>query len=179
MVRNADCRCEVQVPKVNPERAEDTAVITDTWNCGRRRAAGSLALIAVAVGLTACSHVQKFWPWHHAPVSAPSATGELLVVPAPGGAAPVLAQTWDRNALRVDLTALAGDGELTLRPAPGHEWPIRLEFAVRPGTFKRLEVRGEQRVVISVPEAGPVVVLPVPQGTYSPSTLDLTLHYGS
>jgi hypothetical protein len=90
----------------------------------------------------------------------------------------VLPQTWDRNALRVDLTGMTGEGEMKLRLAQGHGWPIRLEFAVRPGSFKHLEVRGEQRVVMSVPDAGAVTVLPVPQGLYAPATAELTLHYG-
>jgi hypothetical protein len=153
-------------------------VITDTWNL-QRRAAACLALIALAAGLGGCSHMQKLWPWHHAPAAAEPATNELVVIAASGGAAPVLPQTWVRNALRVELTALAGEGELTLRPAQGHEWPIRLEFAVRPGSFKHLEVRGEQRVVLSVPDTGSASVLSVPQGVYAPATMELRLHYGS
>lgn len=88
-------------------------------------------------------------------------------------------QTWDRNSLRVSLEGLAGEGELRLTPVQGHGWPIRLEFAVQPGSFQRLEVRGEQRVVLSVPTTGGVAVLPVPQGLYAPTTQALTLHYGS
>jgi hypothetical protein len=153
-------------------------VITETWN-PQRRAAACLALIALAAGLGGCSHMQKLWPWHHAPATPELATNELVVIAPPGGTAPGLPQTWDRNALRVDLTGMAGEGDLTLRPGQGHEWPIRLEFAVRPGSFKHLEVRGEQRVVLSVPEAGPVSILSVPQGLYAPATMELRLHYGS
>lgn len=142
------------------------------------RAATRLILIAMAAGLGACSHVHNLWPWHHAPAPPEPATNELVVVAAQGVSAPVLAQTWDRNALRVELTGLAGEGELQLRPAPGHGWPIRLEFAVRPGSFKHLEVRGEQRVIMSVPDTGGVSVLPVPQGVYAPATAELTLRYG-
>ena len=165
----------VRTVKLSP--GKDTVVSTDTWN-PQRRATACLALIAFAAGLGGCSHMQKLWPWHHAPAAPAPATNELVVIAAPDGTAPVLPQTWDRNALRVELTGLAGEGELTLRPAQGHEWPIRLEFAVRPGSFKHLEVRGEQRVVLSVPEAGPVSVLSVPQGLYAPATMELRVHYG-
>jgi hypothetical protein len=136
-----------------------------------------LVLMGITAGLGACSHMHNIWPWHHAPAG-PETANELVVVTAPGATALVLAQTWDRNALRVDLTGLAGEGELKLRPAQGHGWPIRLEFAVRPGSFKHLEMRGEQRVNLSVPDTGAVTVLSVPQGLYAPATTDLTLHYG-
>ncbi len=154
-------------------------MITETWN-PQRRAAACLALIALAAGLGGCSHMQKLWPWHHAPATPEPATNELVVIAPPGGTAPGLPQTWDRNALRVDLTGMAGEGDLTVTARRrGMSWPIRLEFAVRPGSFKHLEVRGEQRVVLSVPEAGPVSILSVPQGLYAPATMELRLHYGS
>jgi hypothetical protein len=153
------------------------AVIT-TISRPARRVAARLPLLALVAGLGACSHVHNLWPWHHArPPAAPAVT-ELVVVAAAGANAPILAQTWARNALRVDLTGLAGEGELRLRPVEHHGWPIRLEFAVRPGTFKHLEVRGEQRVTMSVPDAGAVAVLAVPQGLYAPATMELTIHYG-
>ena len=143
------------------------------------RAGARLVLIAVLTLLGACSHMQKLWPWHHAaPAPAPAVT-ELEVIMAAGETAPVLAQTWDRNALRVGLEGLAGAGEFKLRPVQGHGWPIRLEFSVRPGAFAHLEVRGVQRVIINVPTAGAVAVLPVPQGVYAPATRELTLRYGS
>jgi hypothetical protein len=152
-------------------------VITDTSN-RLRRAGARLVLLALATGLGACSHIQNLWPWHHAPAAPELATNELVVVAAQGVTAPVLAQTWDRNALRVELTSITGEGELKLRPSQGHGWPIRLEFAVRPGSFKHLEVRGEQHLTLTVPDAGPVTVLSVPQGLYAPATTELTLHYG-
>ena len=143
-----------------------------------RRAGGPLALLAVAAGLGACSHMHNLWPRHHAPAAPEPATNELVVVAAEGVTPPVLPQTWDRNALRVELTGITGEGELKLRPAQGHGWPIRLEFAVRPGSFKNLDVRGEQRVTMTVPDAGAVTVLSVPQGLYARATKELTLRYG-
>jgi len=137
-----------------------------------------LALIAGLALLAGCSHMQKLWPWHHAPAAPAPPVIELEVVAAAGETAPVLPQSWDRNALRVALDSLAGTGEIKLRPVQGHGWPIRLEFAVRPGSFAQLEVQGEQRVILKVPATGAVVVLAVPQGLYAPRTKELTLRYG-
>ena len=152
-------------------------MITDTSN-PLRRIAACVALIGLALGLSGCSHMHNLWPWHHAPAAAEPAPNELVVATAQGVTPPVLAQSWHRNALRVELTGLSGAGDLTLRPAAGHGWPIRLEFAVRPGSFKQLEVRGEQRVVLTVPDTGAVAVLAVPQGLYAPATTELALRYG-
>ncbi|MBS0388140.1 MAG: hypothetical protein JSR15_06630 [Proteobacteria bacterium] len=146
----------------------------------------SLALCAAAL-LAGCSHVRKLepsnwhahWPWHHAPPAPEPPVVELMVDAAAGASAPELAQAWDRNTLRVSLERLAGNGELTLHPVQGHGWPIRLEFAVQPGSFQQLELRGDQRVILVVPATGGVAVLPVPQGLYSSSTRELTLRYGS
>jgi hypothetical protein len=125
------------------------------------------------------SHWRPHWPWHHAPATAEPPVNELVVEGSPGAATPQLMQTWDRNTLRVSLERLAGEGELKLTPVQGHGWPIRLEFAVQPGSFQQLEVRGEQRVVLVVPATGGVAVLNVPQGLYASATQALTLRYGS
>ena len=50
---------------------------------------------------------------------------------------------------------------------------------MQPGAFAYLEVRGEQRVTLSVPATGDVAVLSVPQGLYAPATTELRLRYGS
>jgi len=155
---------------------KDIAVNSDTSNALSRGAA-RVALLVAAFTIGGCSHLHGWWPWHHA-APAPEPPVTELVVAAAGATTPALPQTWDRNALRVDLTGLSGEGELRLRPAEGHGWPIRLEFAVRPGAFARLEVRGEQRVTMTVPVGGNTVVLAVPQGLYAPATSELALHYG-
>jgi hypothetical protein len=142
------------------------------------RGARCLLLASLAM-LAACSHLQALWPWHEKPPAPEPTVHELVVMAGEGATAPAISQTWDRNALRVALTGVAGDGELRLRPARGHDWPIRLEFAVQPGAFAHLEVRGEQRVIMSVPASGGVAILPVPLGIYAPGTSELTLHYGS
>jgi hypothetical protein len=118
------------------------------------------------------------WPWRHAPAAPGAPVNELVVTGAAGSEAPVLPQAWDRNALRIDLGGLAGEGELRLRPVQGHDWPIRLEFAVRPGAFGQLDIHGEQRVILKVPADGATALLAVPQGLYAPATPELLIHYG-
>lgn len=136
-------------------------------------------LLASLALLGGCSHLQALWPWHQQPPAPDPLVHELVIVTGEGTSAPAISQTWDRNALRLALNGVAGDGELRLRPAHGHDWPIRLEFAVQPGSFAHLEVRGEQRVIMSVPASGGVAILAVPLGIYAPGTSELTLRYGS
>lgn len=170
-------------PANGPEEAD---VIETTRRHSPRLTIAWPALCAVAL-LAGCSHMRKLepshwhahWPWHHAPAAAEPSVNELMVDAAAGQQALELAQSWDRNALRVSLERLAGEGELVLHPVQGHGWPIRLEFAVQPGSFRQLEVRGDQRVILLVPATGEVAVLPVPQGLYSPMTRELRLRYGS
>ena len=150
------------------------------------RALAALPALLVLGLLGGCSHLQRLepshWnlrmPWRHAPPPPEAPVNELVVEAAGGSAPPALTQTWDRNTLRVALDRLSGEGELTLRPLQGHDWPIRMEFAVLPGSFQRLEVRGDQRVVMAVPATGGVAVLPVPQGLYASTTTELKVHYG-
>ena len=147
------------------------------------RRVGLLLLLAL---LGACTHLQRLepshwhahWPWRHAPPAPEAPVNELVIEAGAGAAAPVLVQTWDRNTLHVAMGGVAGDGTFNLRPVQGHGWPIRLEFLVQPGSFAHLELRGEQRVILSVPASGAATVLPVPQGIYAPETAQLTLHYG-
>ena len=151
------------------------------------RETGARAVMFALLLLAGCSHAPRqesshwrpHWPWHHAPAAPEPPVNELLVEGTSGAATPELMQTWDRNTLRVSLERLAGEGEVKLAPVQGHGWPIRLEFAVQPGSFQQLEVRGEQRVVLVVPATGGVAVLHVPQGLYASTTQALTLRYGS
>jgi hypothetical protein len=154
---------------------------------GRSRRATALAAVLISLAtLGACGHLAQLgpshwhahWPWRHAP-EAPEPPAHELRADFPAGASgPELVQSWSRNNLRVALTALSGEGELSLSPAPGHVWPIRLEFLVQPGSFAHLEIRGDERVILSVPAAGEPTVLAVPLGVYSPRTEMLRLHYG-
>lgn len=161
--------------------------MTDTTCRNSPRLPGALSALFALALLAGCSHMQRLepshwhahWPWHHAPAAAEPPVNELVVEAAAGTPAPELVQTWDRNVLRVALDRLAGEGELKLHPVQGHGWPIRLEFAVQPGSFQQLEVRGDQRIILVVPATGGMTVLPVPQGLYASTTLELTLRYGS
>jgi hypothetical protein len=164
---------------------KDTDVIK-THSNARPSAAARIGLLVLLVLLGACSHLPRIktphwhahWPWRHAPPAPEPAVNELVVETTAGVAVATLSQTWDRNTLRLALTGVAGEGELKLRPVQGHGWPIRLEFAVQPGSFAHLDLRGEQRVILTVPATGAVTVLPVPQGVFAPRTTELQLRYG-
>jgi hypothetical protein len=154
---------------------------------GRTRRAAALAAVLISLAaLGACGHLARLgpsnwhahWPWRHAPEAPEPPASELRAEFPAGATGPELAQSWNRNNLRVALTALSGEGELSLSPAPGHAWPIRLEFLVQPGSFAHLEIRGDERLILSVPGAGEPTVLPVPLGIYSSHTETLRLHYG-
>jgi hypothetical protein len=141
---------------------------------------GRSSLLLAVVLLGGCAHLGKLnpgqWslPWKHgAPPPVPMA--HEVMIP---GSETDLPQAWDRNTLHVDLTGYSGEGSLTLQRAVGHEWPIRLAFAVRPGSFTYLEVRGDQRIVLAVPGEGPTAFLNLPAGIYSPGTFALALRYG-
>jgi hypothetical protein len=139
-------------------------------------------VIPAALVLTACATPRVLhpsgWqlPWRRAAPTAPQAVNELRVE-SDGGATPQLAQYWDRNALRLDLTALAGNGSLSLRSQPPNGWPVRMEFTVRPGSLHHLEVSGEQRVVFTLAEAGETQTLPLAPGVYGVGTEALQLRW--
>jgi len=142
------------------------------------------AALASLLFLGACSHLARVspshWhmprhmPWHHKQAPAEPPAQELVL----DGGEQGLPQAWVRNTLTADLAAYAGEGTLSLRRAPGHDWPIRLAFQVRAGSFGHLEVQGDQRVVLAVPADGGTVLLQVPPRLYSSSTPSLTLRYG-
>ncbi|MFM2287174.1 MAG: hypothetical protein RL684_317 [Pseudomonadota bacterium] len=138
------------------------------------------AVLAATLLLGACSHLARVspshWhmPWHHKQAASEPPAQELVLEGSEQG----LPQVWVRNTLQADLGAFAGEGTLTLRRAPGHDWPIRLALQVRAGSFGHLEVHGDQRVVLAVPAEGGAVLLQVPPRLYSSSTASLTLKYG-
>lgn len=141
---------------------------------------GRAGLVLLLGFLASCAHLEKMYPshwkapWKHGAAPAAPMAHEVMV---PGSDSD-LPQTWDRNTLMVDLTGYTGEGDLNLQRAAGHDWPIRLAFTVRPGGFAHLEVRGDQRIMLTVPEGGPNAVLNLPPGLYSPGTAALVLHYG-
>jgi hypothetical protein len=135
---------------------------------------GCLLLAGCATAL----HPSKWTlPWRHAPVAEPAPVQELGVE---GEAAASVRQTWQRNTLRIDLTGVAPAGSLKLLPNAADGWPLRMEFAVRPGRFATLEVRGEQRVVFAVVGASgaePVQILALAPAAYSPATAAITVSW--
>jgi hypothetical protein len=134
-------------------------------------------LTTASLSLSACGSLGRLAFWRKAPQSAEIA--QELVLEGPASAdAPLLPQTWQRNAVQLDLTSLAGEGSIKLRPLAGHAWPVRLEFLVRPGSFAQLEVHADQRVVLSVPAGGAPVLLKLPGGVYSGNSHELQLSWG-
>jgi hypothetical protein len=120
-----------------------------------------------------------YWPFHHSSSQGPQAVAVLGFMAADGAAGGVSPpQYWDRNALRIDLTGLAGQGEFRVQPLPGHHWPVRLELTAQPGRFATLEVSGEQRVVLTVPAAGDALTFKLDPGVYTPKSAMLTLRWG-
>jgi hypothetical protein len=144
------------------------------------RVSGRGGLVLALALLGACAHLARMspthWsmPWKHGAPPLVETVHELTI---PGSDID-LPQAWDRNTLRVDLTGYSGEGGFNLQRAAGHDWPIRMAFTVRPGGFNHLEVRGDQRIVLTVPSEGETTVLNVPPGLYNQGTTALILHYG-
>jgi hypothetical protein len=144
---------------------------------GRRNARALRIGIAAAVLAWTLPGCAMHWPtmhwqWtHRAPVAA-QPVSELSVE----GDERIL-QYWNRNALQVDLTGMAGEGSAVLRPT--HGWPVRLEFKVQPGSFGQLEVVGSQRAVFDVPVQGKPTVLPLAPGSYALDTPQILIRWSA
>ncbi len=135
--------------------------------------AGALVLIGL-LAVSGCSHLH--WPWHRKPPPAPAPVHELDIS---GAASDSFAQYWKRNTLVVDLSPAGGSGSLTLKPAAGGSWPVRLALRVRPGSFGALEVRAAQRVVLPIHPVGTQPVdLELAAGVYRPDTPQITVSWG-
>lgn len=145
----------------------------------RRFSRRVLPLLLASAGLSGCA---MHWPWHHrAPPVAP-AVHEITIAADDSGAvsSAAIVQYWDRNTLLLDLTGLSGEGQVTLLPIMARGgWPVRLEFRVRPGSFGRLEVRADQRVLFAVPAQGTASVLKLAPGVFAPATKSITLRWTS
>ena len=106
---------------------------------------------------------------------------ELLITSGSDASVPLVSQFWNRNNLRIDLTGMAGAGSLNLKPIEGGSWPVRIEFAVRPGSMAQLEVRGEKRVIFNVPAttaaAGAPEILELGNGVYTLKTAALAVSW--
>jgi len=134
------------------------------------------------LGCAALAGCAWHWPWVHRAAPAPQSVHEISIE-APSGADPQasarIAQYWDRNTLLLDLTGLAGEGEVTLAPSALHGWPIRLEFRVRPGAIARLEVQASARVVFEVPAQGEPLVFKLASDAYGPHSAHITLRWSA
>ena len=120
---------------------------------GLLRASRRVVLVSVPlVFLAACSGLpSRLWPFG-AKAAPPQAVDELVFEASGEGAAPPVAmpQYWKRNTLVVDLQSAPSSGSMRLRPKSEEGWPVRVAFRVRPGSFDRLEVRANQRVVLAI-----------------------------
>jgi hypothetical protein len=136
-----------------------------------------LAVVAV-LSLSGCGHLPSMhWPWHRKPAPPPPQVHELDETSDNGGTFP---QFWERNTLVVDLQGAKGTGNLVLTPREGTAWPVRIAFKVTPGWVGQLEVRGEQRVVLPITNAGVnPVYLELSPGVYVPKTPKITASWGA
>ena len=136
----------------------------------------TLLVVACAWALSAagCSHLH--WPWHHQPPPPPTPVHELDITSA--GATATYPQYWKRNTLVVDLSAAGGSGSITLKPAAGTTWPVRLALRVTPGAIGMLDVQAAQRLRLPVtPGGGKPIDLELDPGVYTPTTPQLTVSW--
>jgi hypothetical protein len=140
-----------------------------------------LPVLFLALGLAACAQVRGHWPFKSRELPVPVAVHELTVVVAPDAAMPIVLQFWERNTLVVDLQGVAASGALSLKPAAGQPWPVRLAFRAAPGRFEVLEVRGAQRALLSVSgdRGATVVTMPLAPSVTAGATPELTLRWGA
>jgi hypothetical protein len=142
----------------------------------RRRAANAVVLAALL--LSGCAHLSGMhWPWAHKSAPAPVPVNELTET-TDAGAAAAYPQYWKRNTLLVDLHEVTSDGSLTLKPRPGTQWPVRIAFRVTPGSIGVLEVRGEERMIIPVAQAGTTPVdLELTPDIYKVTTVQIKVRW--
>ena len=130
--------------------------------------------------LGGCATLKSHLPFrgHAAPL--PQPVTELDVELSQAGTPPVVLQYRERNTLVVDLTSVAGTGQVTLRPSAEHGWPMRIAFRMLPRRFEVLEVRGAERVLLPVAagSAEPVTA-ELPAGLYGPGTAELKVSWGA
>jgi len=139
-----------------------------------RQATVRVAVCTLALSAVACSHLH--WPWHHQPPPPPTPVHELDVSSA--GATVTYPQYWKRNTLVVDLSAAGGSGSITLKPAHGTTWPVRLALRVTPGAVGVLDVRAAQRTRLPItPGGGKPVDLELAPGIYTPKTPEMTVSW--
>jgi hypothetical protein len=164
----------VRVATLSTRRVVSQSMRTDHFRRPALRA-GLLALaLAVALPAWALHLPSLHWPFHHRAATAPRPVAEVSVS---GTAAASIAQVWDRNTLQLDLTRISGEGSALLTPHAAGEWPVRLEFRVRPGSIGRLEVVGAQRLIFTVPAQGSTALLRLDPSVYRVDTSEINLHW--
>ncbi|TLZ21462.1 MAG: hypothetical protein E6K34_04745 [Gammaproteobacteria bacterium] len=137
--------------------------------------AGAAALVLLAAG---CGHLPAMhWPWHQRPAPAAAPVHELDISAA-AGAPDSWRQYWRRNTLVVDLTAASGSGSITLKPASGAAWPVRLALRVTPGAIGVLEVRADQRLILPITPAGKPTDLELTPRLYTSATKQMSIIWG-
>jgi hypothetical protein len=143
----------------------------------------ALGWLLAAAGTAGAAAKARHWytPWRKAPVAAPAPVHQLTITSGAAGAAAPVAQYWNRNNLRIDLTGMAGPGAIELKPIEEIGWPVRIEFAVRPGSMAQLEVRGEKRVIFNVPATaaadGGSQIFELGSGVYTLKTASLAVSW--
>jgi len=143
-----------------------------------RRARVAAALL-LCVALAGCA---LHWPWRHRKAPAPQPVAVLSIeprTPQDGASAAQITQFWDRNTLLLDLRALHGEGEVTLRPDAARGWPIRLELRVQPGAIAQLEAVGSARVVFEVPASGKTLLLHLAPDVYERGTPAIIIRWSA
>ena len=101
-----------------------------------------------------------------------------LDISAAAGAPDSWRQYWRRNTLVVDLTAASGSGSITLKPASGAAWPVRLALRVTPGAIGVLEVRADQRLILPITPAGKPTDLELTPRLYTSATKQMSIIWG-
>lgn len=136
------------------------------------RCAAALAVLLLAGG---CSHMSGHWPWHKSPPPPPPPPVHELDI----SGADAFPQSWKRNTLLVDLSAASGSGGVTLKPAEGTTWPVRIAFRVTPGAIGELEVHAAQRVVVPISSTSATHIdLELAPGVYTPQSPDMHVSWG-
>lgn len=140
----------------------------------------AMALVAAAaLGTAGCSSMRSLWPWGGQQQAASEPVHELVVTVPADLAVPVVLQTWERNTLVIDLQGASTSGQLRLSRKEGNDWPARIGFRMSSTRFQQLEVRGEQRIVLTVAgQDGAPVTAELPPGLFGPDTAALVVSWG-
>jgi hypothetical protein len=146
----------------------------------RRNRVGFAAAVVAGVLTAACSHMPSMhWPWTHKPPPPPEPVNELTLTMESGSPA-AYPQYWKRNTLLIDLHEVSQEGGITVQPRTGGQWPVRIAFRVTPGSIGVLEVRGEERMVMPVAQAGGQPIdLELAPGIYIGTTVKLKVHWSA